>query len=272
MAIGGYTSAILIADHGWRDVWTIPVAGLVAGAAGALVGIPALRLSGLYLALVTFGIAVSFPQLLKKYEHFTGGTTGKFLTLPQSEFGLHTSPNHWLYALTWTIALALLLAAWALLSGRTGRALRAIRDSEVAAVSSGVGLARYKILAFAVSAFCAGVAGSLYGIASSFVNPSTFPITLSIFLVVGLVVAGVGTLAGLAVGAAFIYYVPRYASTIFHFVERVLGFDANENAPGVPSLVLGIALIVIMLILPTGAGGLVRRVVQPLTSRLYSRS
>src|SRR5207244_2491984 len=198
MAIGGYTSAILIADHGWRDVWTIPVAGLVAGGAGALVGIPALRLSGLYLALVTFGIAVSFPQLLKKYEHLTGGTTGKFLTLPQAEFGLHMSPNHWLYALTWTIALALLLAVWALLSGRTGRALRAIRDSEVAAVSSGVGLARYKILAFAVSALLAGVAGSLYGIASSFVNPGTFPITLSIFLVVGLVVGGLGTLAGLA--------------------------------------------------------------------------
>jgi branched-chain amino acid transport system permease protein len=272
MAIGGYTSAILIADHGWRDVWTIPVAGLVAGAAGALVGIPALRLSGLYLALVTFGIAVSFPQLLKQYDGFTGGTTGKFLTLPQAEFGLKLSPNHWLYALSWTIALVLLAAAWALLSGRTGRALRAIRDSEVAAISSGVGLARYKILAFAVSAFYAGVGGALYAIASSFVNPGTFPITLSIFLVVGLVVGGLGTLSGLVLGAAFIYYVPRYASSIFHFVERVLGFDANEQAPGVPSLVLGIALILVLLILPTGAGGLLRRLVQPLTTRLYSRS
>jgi branched-chain amino acid transport system permease protein len=236
------------------------------------VGIPALRLSGLYLALVTFGIAVSFPQLLKKYEHFTGGTTGKTLTFFHAELGLRMSPNHWLYALTWTIALALLVVAWALLGGRTGRALRAIRDSEIAAVSSGVGLARHKIFAFAVSAFYAGVAGSLFAIGATFINPDTFPIRLSIFLVVALVVAGVGTLGGVVVGAAFIYYVPRYASSIFHLVERVLGFDANEQAPGVPALVLGVALILVLLILPTGFGGLLRRLVSPLTTRLYSRS
>src|SRR5207253_652695 len=104
MAIGGYTTAILTVDHGVRDLWTIPIAGAIAGFAGLLVGIPALRLSGLYLAIVTFGIAVSFRQLLIKYRHFTGGTSGKIMQLAKSELGIHTTQARWLYYLTWTIA------------------------------------------------------------------------------------------------------------------------------------------------------------------------
>jgi branched-chain amino acid transport system permease protein len=157
MAVGGYTTAILSVDgiygHQIRDLWTIPIAGLVAGVAGLLVGVPALRLSGLYLALITFGIAVSFPQLPKKFDHFFGGTTGKVLNLVKAPFGLDTTPNRWLYYLTWGIALVLLAAAWALLRGKPGRALQAIRDSEVAAASSGVNLATYNTLAIGDSAF-----------------------------------------------------------------------------------------------------------------------
>src|SRR5205807_1431520 len=127
MAIGGYTTAILNVDgiygHHIRDLWTIPLAGIVAGFAGLLVGIPALRLSGLYLALITFGIAVSFPELPKKFDHFFGGTTGKVLNILKPPFGLHTTANNWLYYLTWGIALVLLAAAWALLRGKPGRAL-----------------------------------------------------------------------------------------------------------------------------------------------------
>ena len=131
MAIGGYTTAILVADHGWPELATIPVAGLVAGAAGVLFGIPATRLSGLYLALATFGIAIATPAVLKEYSGFTGGVVGK--TLP-----LHD--NDWLYYVDWTVALILLALAWLLLSGKLGRAFRALRDSEVAAASSGIDL------------------------------------------------------------------------------------------------------------------------------------
>ena len=121
MAVGGYTTAVLsvngVYGHHIRDVWTIPIAGLVAGGAGLLVGIPALRLSGLYLALITFGIAVSIRQVPLKFDHFLGGTSGKVLNLLTTPFGLSATPNHWIYYLTWGIAFVLLVAAWLFVRG-----------------------------------------------------------------------------------------------------------------------------------------------------------
>ncbi len=276
MAIGGYTTAILSVDgiygHQIRDLWTIPIAGFVAGLAGLLVGVPALRISGLYLALITFGIAVSFPQLPKKWDHFFGGTTGKILNLVKAPFGLETTPNNWLYYLTWGIALVLLAAAWFLLQGKTGRALQAIRDSEVAATSAGVNPALYKTLAFGISAFYAGIAGSLYAIGNAYVNPDVFPIILSIYLVVGLAVGGLGSLAGLIAGAALIYFLQNHADTVARWINHLPALNLDPQRPGIPSVVFGVVLIVVMLILPTGAGGLLRRLLGPLTTRLYSRS
>jgi branched-chain amino acid transport system permease protein len=276
MAIGGYTTAILSVDgvfgHEVRDLWTIPIAGVVAGIAGLMVGVPALRLSGLYLALITFGIAVSFPQLPKKFDGFFGGTTGKILDLVKAPFGLDATPNDWLYYLTWGIALVLLAAAWALLRGKTGRALQAIRDSEVAAASSGVNLALYKTLAFGISAFYAGVAGSLYAISNAYVNPDVFPILLSIYLVVGLAVGGLGSLLGLIAGAALIYFLQNHADTVARWINHLPALEVDPRKPGIPSVVFGAVLIVVMLLLPTGAGGLLRKLFGPLTSRLYTRS
>ena len=274
MAIGGYTTAILSVDHGLRPIWTIPLAGLVAGGSGLLVGIPALRLTGIYLAIVTFGIAISVPQLLKKFEGLTGGTTGKYgegLT-SRPPFGIHTSSNHWLYHLTAGIALVLLAAAWVIVRGKPGRALQAIRDSEVAAASSGVSLATYKTLAFGISAFYAGVAGSLYAIANTYVNPDTFQVTLSIYLVVGLAVGGLGSLAGLIGGAALVYFLQFHADTVARWADKLPALNVDPTKPGIPSIVFGAVLIVVMLLLPTGAGGLLRRLLGPLTSRLYTRS
>jgi branched-chain amino acid transport system permease protein len=276
MAVGGYTTAILSVDgiygHQIRDLWTIPIAGLVAGVAGLLVGVPALRLSGLYLALITFGIAVSFPQLPKKFDHFFGGTTGKVLNLVKAPFGLDTTPNRWLYYLTWGIALVLLAAAWALLRGKPGRALQAIRDSEVAAASSGVNLATYKTLAFGVSAFYAGVAGSLYVMSKAYMNPDVFPIILSIYLVAALAVGGLGSLVGLIAGGALIYVLQNRADDVTRWLNHLPVLDLDPKQPGMPSVVFGVVLIAVMLLLPTGVGGLVRRLFGPLTSRLYSRS
>ncbi|MGH3104163.1 MAG: branched-chain amino acid ABC transporter permease [Gaiellaceae bacterium] len=279
MAIGGYTTAILMSEQGlevaghtfssdMRDLYTIPIAGVVAGLAGVAFGIPALRLSGLYLALATFAVAVALPSVLKKAETLTGGSTGiNLFGLPRlTGLGIETTVlgrtltfNDWLYYLCWTVAVVLFAAAWLLLQGRTGRALRAIRDSELAAASSGVNLATYKTLAFGVSAFYAGVAGSLFAIAITFVNPDTYPITLSIFLLVGLVVGGLGSLATLVAGAALIVFLPDIAESI-------------SSSAGAPSIVYGVVLIVAMLVLPTGVGGLVRKLFGPLTTRLYTRS
>jgi len=266
MAVGGYTTAILMTDHGVKDLWTIPLAALVAGTAGYLFGIPALRLSGPYLALATFAIAVATPAVIKKFQGFTGGGSGKNLfgtpeltgsVQPVHVLGQAVNFNNWLYYLSWTIAFAAYVVAWLFLRGRTGRALRAVRDSETAAVSFGVGLARYKTLAFGVSAAYAGVAGALLAIATTYVNPDTFPITLSIFLVVGVVVGGLGSLAGVIAGGVLIEFLPFWAQDV-------------SKSPGAPSVVYGVVLIALMFLLPTGAAGLVRRL-WSLTTERYDR-
>jgi branched-chain amino acid transport system permease protein len=283
MAVGGYTAAILMADHGVKDVWTIPIAALVAGTAGFLFGLPALRLSGLYLALATFAIAVATPAVIKKFEGFTGGGSGINLfglpeltasITPVDVLGRELTFNNWLYYLAWSIALVSYVLAWLLLRGRTGRAFRAVRDSETAAVSSGVDLARYKTLAFAVSAAYAGVAGSLFAIATTFVNPDTFPIALSIFLLVGVVVAGLGSLLGAVAGAIFIYFMQAsWAQGMDKVIPDwlpVVG-DVSTSSPGAPAVVFGVILILVMFVLPTGAAGLLERA-GALAQRRYHRS
>ena len=267
MAIGGYTTAVLVGHHNVRDLWTIPLAGLIAGGAGLLFGLPALRLSGLYLALATFGFAVALPAILKKFDDFTGGTEGIQLFGRPGFTGkgyenVHVlgrtfTFNDWLYYLSWTIAAVLFVVAWVVLGGRMGRTFRAIRDSEVAATSAGVNLPLYKTLAFGLSAFYAGIAGSLFALATTFVNPDTFPIVLSLYLLIGAVVSGLGSIWGIAAGALFIQYVPDLASK---YVSK---------APGAPSVAYAIILIIVVLLMPFGLTGLIRKTTRPLTDRLF---
>jgi branched-chain amino acid transport system permease protein len=309
MLIGGYTTAILVSHsepplellgHQFsadlRDIWTIPLAGLIAGVVGFLFGFPALRLHGLYLALATFAVAVAAPAIVRKFSGFTGGGGGInfFDSEARTKSEITTDPitfeqvesdisilglsipsfNEWLYYLCWTIALVMFAVAWLLLRGRLGRSLRAIRDSELAAASSGVDLARYKTLAFGISAFYAGVAGSLLAIATTFVNPETFPITLSIFLLVGVVVGGLGSLWPLVFGAVFIHFMQiewaqRAEAVVPDFVP-VLG-DIDTDLPGAPAVAFGVVLILIMLAFPGGAAGLIRTV-RGLAARGYGRA
>jgi branched-chain amino acid transport system permease protein len=306
MLIGGYTTAILMSNqeeplqifghhftNDMRDIWTIPIAGLVAGLVGFLFGFPALRLTGLYLALATFAIAVATPAVVRRFHEFTGGggginlfdvegRTGRSTTDPVTFetvegvdiLGFHIGTfNEWLYYLCWTIALVMFAAAWVMLRGRLGRSLRAVRDSELAAASSGVNLARYKTLAFGISAFYAGVAGSLLAIATTFVNPDTFPITLSIFLLVGVVVGGLGSLWPLVFGAIFIHFMQiewaqKTEAVIPDFIP-ILG-DIDTDAPGAPAVAFGVVLILIMLAFPGGAAGLLRTL-RSLGTRGYDR-
>jgi branched-chain amino acid transport system permease protein len=270
MAIGGYTTAIMVGHHNVRDLWTIPLAGLIAGACGLLFGIPALRLSGMYLALATFALAVALPAVLKKFDHFTGGTqgiqlfgrpgfTGKGYENVHA-LGRTLTFNDWLYYLCWTIAAILFVVAWIVLGGRMGRTFRAIRDSEVAAASSGVNLPLYKTLAFGLSAFYAGIAGSLFALATTFVNPDTFPIVLSLYLLIGAVISGLGSIWGILAGALFLQYVPDLASK---YVSK---------APGAPSVAYAVILIIVVILLPFGLTGLVRKASRPLTDRLFRGS
>jgi branched-chain amino acid transport system permease protein len=271
MGIGAYVSALLILGRpglelysldppGWlplgdgmTPVFTIPIAGVVTGIIGILFGIPAVRLAGISLALATFAMAVSMPTIAKRFDSVTGGGGGIGLTLPETPFGWDISVRHWLYYEAWVTAGIMFVLAWLMVRGRLGRAWRSIRDGEVAAASSGVNPVLYKTLAFGVSSFYAGVAGALLVIEVSFVNPDTFPVSLSILLLASVVIGGLGALSGVLFGALVLEFLPVYSQS-----PPLISVDFSTQAP---SVVFGAILIAIVFLLPGGFAGLMRRVV-----------
>jgi branched-chain amino acid transport system permease protein len=236
---------------GMRPVFTIPIAALVTGIIGLLFGFPALRLGGVSLALATLAVAVSFPIIMKRFDEFTGGGGGLNLNLPTTPFGLDISTRHWLYYEAWVTAGILFVLAWFLVRGRIGRAWRSIRDGEIAAVSSGVNSALYKTLAFGVSSAFAGAAGALLAIEVAYVNPDTFPVSLSILLLASAVIGGLGSLVGAIFGALLYVFLPIYAQN-----PPLVTWDFSTQAPAV---VFGAFLIAIMLLLPGGVAAAFRR-------------
>jgi branched-chain amino acid transport system permease protein len=246
MLAGGYATAILNARHGWGVIYTLPVAFLVGFLVGILLGLPAVRLGGVYLALVTFAFAFAMPSLPNRWADFFGGSTGL-------QFQTH-SP-HWVYNVTWLLGGVLFVGVWALLRGRTGRAFRAVRDSEIAATSSGVNLPLYKVLAFAISGGIAAVAGSmLVTVNNSFVSPGAFSVLLSLTILIGTAVGGFGSLWGMLIGALFIGVLPDLSKT-----APVIG-----NAHGL-SVVYASVIIIITFLMPNGFAGLLRDIVLRLT-------
>jgi branched-chain amino acid transport system permease protein len=249
---------------GMRPIFTIPIAFVVTGILGFLIGIPALRLGGISLALATLAVAVSFPIVMKRFAEVTGGGGGINLNLPETPFGWDISTRHWLFYEAWVTAGILFLAAWLLTRGRVGRAWRAIRDGEVAATSSGVNPALYKTFAFGVSAAYAGAAGALLAIETSYVNPDTFPVGISILLLASAVIGGLGTLAGAIFGALLYVFLPIYAQK-----PPLFDWEFADQAPGV---VFGVFLIAIMLLLPGGVAHFLRAVVASVRGRSFRRA
>ena len=172
----------------------------------------------------------------------------------------------------WTIPVAGLVAAWLFVRNKPGRTLKAIRDSETAAVSSGISLARYKTFAFAMSAFYAGVAGSLYAMARAYMNPDIFPVVLSVYLVAALALGGVDSFVGLILGASAIYVLINRTPDVTRWIDRLPAVNLNPQRPGMPDVIFGAVLILVLILLPTGVGGALRRLFGPLTTRLYSKS
>jgi branched-chain amino acid transport system permease protein len=233
---------------------TLPVSAVVCGVVGFLVGLPALRLGGLYLALTTFALAVAIPQLLKfkAFEGWTGGVQGLVIDKPDAPFELDLTPDQWLYLFTLAIGVVMYAIAWNLVRGRIGRAMMAIRDHAMAAEAMGIDIALVKTGTFAVSALFTGLAGSLGAIAVQFVAPDSFGVFVSIFLFVGLVVGGVSSIGGTLIGAAFIEFVPNLADKV------------SKAAPGA---VYGVILIAAMFLMPAGAGGLLSSLWRRVTAR-----
>ena len=255
--IGAYTTALLVTNASWPLVPTVGAAAAVCFVAGIAVGLPALRIKGLYLALVTLAVAALFPLILEQYSSFTGGGGGLALTSPQLYRGEirdravkwiaptdGLAPDQWKYFIFLAVTVVVFVLVANLVKSRMGRSLVAIRDNEIAAEVSGINVSRTKILTFGISAAIAGVGGAMYALNNGRVNPTSFTLTLSIYFLVAVVVGGAATITGPAIGAV-IYGV---------FID-VLAPELPERLKAATPVILGVLLILQMLMAPAGVVG-----------------
>jgi branched-chain amino acid transport system permease protein len=255
VGIGAYTTVILVSVHGWSYLATIPVAAFFCLIAGVLVGIPALRISGLYLAAVTLAVAAVFPTLIDQFPHLTGGPNGMIAETQMeapSWFPFQNAvagPSIFHYYVILAIAALMFFLAWNLARGRFGRALIAIRDSPYSAASAGVKVSWYKVIAFAVSAAFAGVAGSLLMIQLPVVSDLQFELLFAILLVIGLIVGGRTTITGAVVGAIV---VELLHSSIPNLIDNLRVTSNGASGGQLVGIVSGIGLIVFAFLLPDG--------------------
>jgi branched-chain amino acid transport system permease protein len=243
-AIGAYAAAAMLAKTGLPYLLAMPVAAAVTFLIGLAFGIPAVRLRGLYLALVTLALAVAVGPVIKRAEPVTGGVSGLSVRQPPVPGWLAIDPDQWLYLLSLAVTALMLLLAANLTRGSLGRALVAIRDGERAARTSGVHVSRTKALLFAVAGAYAGVGGALFAYGQGFVAPESFTLLLSFTFLGAVVVGGLGTVIGSVLGSLFVVFVPQYAG------------DVNQALTGV---IYGCTLIAVVYLLPGGAAGLLRR-------------
>jgi len=252
--VGAYTSALFMDRLDWPFWSTIILAGIFAGAAGFLVGIPALRLTGPYLAIATLSLAIVTPQVIIKYRDFTGGPSGVQPGKPPPPPLLDEVLNRdqWLYLLALFTAVLMTLLAWNLVRSRFGRAFVAIRDSEPAAAAMGVGVARYKVMAFAISAFYAGIAGGLYTQLVGSVFADSISILDSINFFALIVVGGLASILGSVLGAIFFVVSPEVSL----FLRDTFGWGfAVEGRLAIS----GTLLILTMIFAPRGIAGSIQQ-------------
>ncbi|MDQ0381084.1 branched-chain amino acid ABC transporter permease [Amycolatopsis thermophila] len=270
VGLGAYTTIILVADHNWPYLATIPVSVVICLLAGALVGVPALRIRGLYLATVTLAVAALFPVLVDKFPSFTGGPNGKFapheMAAPDWFFVdpyTVTGPATDHYYAVLAVAGLMFLVAANIVRGRVGRAMHAVRDAPLSAAASGIRVARVKIFAFAVSAAFAGVAGSLLVIQVPAVSDSRFDLYLSIFLLVALIAGGSGSILGAIPGAVIFVVLRTYMADWAESLDLLGGRPDGGQIVGIAS---GALLIAFVFLLPGGVvdglGKLRRRVLE----------
>ncbi|KOF13879.1 branched-chain amino acid ABC transporter permease [Ensifer adhaerens] len=239
--IGAYTTAIFNVNFGMDPIVTLPFAAIVTSLIGVLIGLPALRLQGLQLAIVTFGVASAFPQLLLKMDSITGGVTGLAIDQPMAPRWFPGSQELWLYGLSLICAAASVFMLSRLLRGDTGRLLRALRDNPLVAESLGVNLTKGRLAAFAASSALAGLGGGLFCILNGFISPQSFLPMKSIDILIGGIVGGITSMAGAFIGAVFIVFVPGWTTAI---------------NPALGGLIYGLCLIAMMMVARQGIAGL----------------
>jgi branched-chain amino acid transport system permease protein len=255
MAVGAYVTALLLEHLSWPFVVVLLIAGAAAAASGAIVGVAAARLSGPYLAGATLLLGVALPSLAYAYPGVFGGDQGLNVVFTTPGFLGATFPlTRWQAWVATLVALVTLTLLANLSHSRIGRNWRAVRDDEVAAALAGVNVAAARILAFVVSAACAGLGGSLLAIVTSLVAPGSFTITVSITLLTAAVIGGLGTLPGAIWGSLLVILVPTYITDI----ATSHGLSASVGA-NIPIVVYGVILIIVMLAFPQGLQGAVRK-------------
>ena len=256
MASGAYTFALTQNALAGRGQWTL-AAGLLAAvvvttAIGGVVGLAAARLRGPYLAGLTLAVAVVVPSITSTFDGVFNSDQGLSVALDPPPGYL--SVERWQAWLAWAGALLTLLLLANLIRGRFGRNLRAVRDDETAARLAGVSVARTQVLAFVVSAACAGLGGALFAVLAQSVSPGAFPLTLSLFLVMAIVIGGLGSLAGAVWGALLLVALPALANSV---TDRI---SAPRLEGNLPLAIFGVVLVVVMLAAPGGIAALHRRV------------
>jgi branched-chain amino acid transport system permease protein len=280
--VGAYTTALLMHQQGWQFLPTLLVAAPLCFVVGVLVGFPALRVKGLYLALVTLGLAVLFPDLTKHYVHVTGGTnlvamTNAQLTPPSwvpTSVSAVGRNDQWAYYVTLALAVILLVVAVCIVRSRFGRSLIAVRDHEAAAATVGINIAFVKVNAFAISALYAGVAGSCSVLVDRLANADkvqTFQ--LSIEFLVAVVIGGTATVVGPLLGGWLVVMLQHWISDTLPghvssvgVLERTLGNKAAAPA------IFGIILILFVYVLPDGLVGGFRRLLYRLSRGATTRA
>lgn len=262
MAVGAFASHGINVFLGIPFWGSLPLAGLIAGVVGYALGFPALRLSGHYLAIATLGFGVAVPQVLNVMEKLTGGWTGVKPAAPYLA-GISFREDRPYYYL---IVAVLALLAWAavnVVKSRTGRAFIALRDSEVAAQAMGISLTKYKTMAFALSAFYAGIGGALYGHMLNYIAPHDFNGGVSMELFTMIVLGGLASVPGSVVGAVFMSFLPKLTEKVSLALQRSGAFEhspfLSNMFKNLNQVLTGIILILVVLYLPLGMVDLWRR-------------
>jgi branched-chain amino acid transport system permease protein len=252
MAVGAYTVALLVGNEGWPLVPALIAAVLAAAVVGVAVGAAATRLRGPYLAGVTLAFAIGLPALADKFPGTFGGENGLTINppVPPSALGSSFPLERWEAWIACAGALIVMFALYNLVASGTGRALRAVRDDEIAASLCGLHVARTQTLAFVISAACAGLGGGMLTVVLQLAQPGAFPLQLSLSLLTAVVLGGLGSLVGAIWGAAVLVLLPGWTNNIAHSFSLSMNVSAN-----LPLAIYGVVLIGAMLVWPSGIQG-----------------
>ena len=247
LAVGAYTEALMQAA-GVPFFVSITCAALFAAAAGVIIGLPALRLKGIYLAIATIAFNVIVEEIIARWHGLTGGNEGKHLK-PVEILGWKLESDAEFYFLCLALTVLCCLACVNLLRSPTGRAFVAIRDSEISASCMGVNLAKYKTMSFAISAALTGVGGALYAHKIAFISPEQFTLFASIELITIVILGGIGFLHGAVLGSIFIIVLPQLISIAKDWLPE------GAAPTGLQAVVFGLVLILFIIFEPLGLYG-----------------